>query len=106
MSIVTTETRVVHRIDWETLATGVESLVMAKMRDDLVSWAGQRDMISMALGDASDGIKVCELLAEGNWSKVDEKLWSMDTAARDHLYHFIEQMAACENFFAIARGEA
>ncbi len=87
-------------IDWNGIANEVELLVMSKLKDDLESWAEDRGMRAMFLCDAGDGLGICEALAEGNWSKVDKKLWEMDTAARDYLYHFIEQVAG-KDFFKI-----
>lgn len=85
-------------IDWQGIAAAVEALVMAKLSADLANWPEDRGMRAMFLADASDGVAVADLLAEGNWSKVDKRLWDMDTAAREHVYSFIESVAGKEFF--------
>jgi hypothetical protein len=94
MSIVT--------INWILLADTVEQKVMSKLKEDLANWADDRGMRSMFLADASDGLEVCDLLAKGDWQKVENRLYNMDTAARDYLYEWIKQ-AAGEGFFAMVR---
>lgn len=87
-------------IDWLALAAAVESKVMAKLKDDLEFYKApnERNMRAMLICDAGDGVDVCDKLAQGVWKEVDKKLWSMDTAARDYLYDFIEQVAGAEFF--------
>lgn len=96
------KTRVVERveaeIDWSGIADAVEALVMAKLKEDLENWPNDRGMRAMYLGDAGDSLAVCETLAKGDWSRVDKRLWEMDTAARDYVYDFIEQVAGREFF--------
>lgn len=104
MAIVEAYQTTAYKIDWETLASKVEKLVMDKLASDLESWPDDRGMRAMFLGDASDGVEVAELLALGSWPAVDTRLWQMDTAARDHVYDFIEQVAGPE-FFAIVRSK-
>jgi len=107
MSIVTvnepTLTSTVH-INWQELALQVELLVMEKMRTDMERWADDRSMRAMLLGDASAGLDVCVLLAEGDWRLVEDRLWEMDTAARDYIYDWIGAVAGAE-FFDIVRGK-
>jgi hypothetical protein len=96
----TVETVETFKIDWETLATAVEKLVMAKLKEDLEGWARpeDRNMRAMFLNDASDGLEVCELIEDGNWSSVKKKLRDMDTAARDCVYDIIGKVAGAEFF--------
>ena len=102
MSVIKSQIKFLSEIDWVSLADEVEKRVMIKLQEDLKDWADDRGMRSMFLGDASDGLKVCELLAEGKWQPVEDQLWEMDTAARDYLYHFICEVAGNE-FFDIVR---
>lgn len=90
MAIVQKEVKTVVTVDWAALSQAVELRVMQKLQEDLKHWADDVGMRSMFLGDASDGLKVCELLLEGNWQLVEKKLWDMDTAARDYLWDFLE----------------
>lgn len=90
MAIVQKEVKTVVTVDWAALSQAVELRVMRKLQEDLERWADDIGMRSMFLGDASDGLKVCELLLEGNWQLVEKKLWDMDTAARDYLWDFLE----------------
>lgn len=90
MAIVQKEVKTVVTVDWAALSAAIELRVMEKLQEDLKHWADDVGMRSMFLGDASDGLKVCELLLEGNWQLVEKKLWDMDTAARDYLWDFLE----------------
>jgi hypothetical protein len=90
MAIVQKEVKTVVTVDWAALSAAIELRVMEKLQEDLKHWADDVGMRSMFLGDASDGLKVCELLLEGNWQTVEKKLWDMDTAARDYLWDFLE----------------
>ncbi len=90
MAIVQKEVKTVVTVDWAALSAAIELRVMQKLKEDLKHWADDVGMRSMFLGDASDGLKVCELLLEGNWQAVEKKLWDMDTAARDYLWDFLE----------------
>lgn len=94
--------RVVERveadIDWKGIADAVEELVMAKLHNELADPSNDRGMRAMYLGDAGDGLDVCVALAKGNWAEVDGGLWNMDTAAREYVYDFIEQVAGKEFF--------
>ncbi len=90
MAIVQKEVKTVVTVDWAALSAAIELRVMQKLQEDLKHWADDVGMRSMFLGDASDGLKVCELLLEGKWKVVEKKLWDMDTAARDYLWDFLE----------------
>jgi hypothetical protein len=90
MAIVQKEVKTVVTVDWAALSAAIELRVMDKLQEDLKHWADDVGMRSMFLGDACDGLKVCELLLEGNWQTVEKKLWDMDTAARDYLWDFLE----------------
>ena len=103
MSIVTRKTVVQVSVDWSALAAGVEALVMKKLEQDLVDWASDRGMVQMFLRDAADGLAVCDVIQRGNINDVVSRLWEMDTAAREYVYDFIEQVAGCD--FEELRGE-
>lgn len=92
-------------IDWLALAAAVESKVMAKLKADLEYYKApnERNMRAMLICDAGDGVDVCDKLAQGVWKEVDKKLWSMDTAARDYLYDFIEEVAGAEFFKLVSK---
>lgn len=92
-------------VDWEGVADAVEVLVLKKLGKDMEDWAEDRGMRAMFLGDAGDGLAVCELIAEGKWNKVYDRLWKMDTAAREHVYDFIEQVAGAD-FFKLMQEQA
>jgi hypothetical protein len=100
--IVERENIEIVKINWTALADAVESKVMAKMYADLAYWTEDRSMRAMLIADAADGLEVCELLAKGAWKPVEEKLWNMDTAARDYLYDYIDDVAG-EDFFKAVR---
>ena len=89
MAIVQKEVKTVVTVDWAALSAAIELRVMQKLQEDLEHWE-DLGMRSMFLGDASDGLAVCELLLKGNWQLVEKKLWNMDTAARDYLWDFLE----------------
>ena len=96
--MITVKNVTVVEVDWAALAQAVELRVMQKLQEDLEHWANDLGMRSMFLGDASDGLKACELLLKGQWKPVEDHLWSMDTAARDYIYDFIGEVAG-EDFF-------
>lgn len=105
MSIVTEVKTVEYKIDWAALADGVERLVMTKLADDLKTSKDDRSMRAMYLCDAGDSLDVVVKLGEGNWPEAERRLWKMDTAARDYVWGFIEQVAG-KKFFEAVRREA
>lgn len=105
MSIVTEIKTVEYKIDWAVLADGVEKLVMAKLANDLKKSETDRSMRAMYLCDAGDSLDVVVKLGEGNWPEAERRLWKMDTAARDYVWEFIEQVAG-KKFFEAVRKEA
>ena len=98
-----TRTVVETEVDWAGIADAVEVLVMEKLKRDLEQWSENRAMRAMFLRDAGDGLSVCETLATGDWTRIDRRLWEMDTAARDYLYDFIGQVAG-DDFFRLIHG--
>lgn len=106
MTIVTVTETKSYTVDWAALAEGVEVRVMQKLKDDLAHWAGAEHlgMRQMFVQDCADSLTVCEaMLDKQTWSAVEEKLWDMDTAARDCVYDFIAEVAG-EDFFDTVRG--
>jgi hypothetical protein len=101
MSILKVYQTTAYEVDWKKLADEVEKLVMAKLDEDLKHWKDDRSMRAMFLCDAGDSLEVCQELAEGSWHKAEKRLWDMDTAARDYVYDFIEQVAGSEFFDAV-----
>jgi len=92
MSIVTatvTET-VTYHVQWVKLSRAVEKRVTNKLKEDLKHWKNDIGMKSMFVQDAADGLAVCEALEEGKWRDVEQRLWDMDTAARESVYEMIE----------------
>jgi len=85
------KTITVLEVDWVALSNAVEQKVMTKLADDMNDWKDDRSMRAMFLCDAGDGLDVCEVLAKGVWQDVVDRLWKMDTAARDYLWDFIAQ---------------
>jgi hypothetical protein len=102
MSIVTITETQSYTVDWKILASQVERLVMDKLHDDLANWQNELSVRQMFVQDAADSLAVCELLLEGNWSKAENRIRDMDTAARDYVYDFIAEVAG-EDFFKIVR---
>lgn len=102
MTVVTTKTVEVIQVDWTALAVKVEEDVMAKLYDDLEQWKDDISMRAMFLQDAADGLEVCILLAEGKWEKAEDRLRDMDTAAREHVWDFIDRHS-CNDLFSIMR---
>jgi len=102
MSIVTITETQSYTVDWKILASQVERLVMDKLHDDLANWQNELSVRQMFVQDAADSLAVCELLQAGNWSKAEDRIRDMDTAARDYVYDFIEQVAGAD-FFKIVR---
>ena len=103
MSIVTVTETKSYTVDWVALAAGVERLVLEKMKNDLEHWADSLSMKQMFVQDAADSLAVCEAMQDSeSWSVVEEKLWDMDTAARDYVYDFIAEVAGAD-FFDIVR---
>jgi len=93
-----------YAVDWAALANAVEARVMEKLRNDISYWTEDRSMRQMLVADAADGVAVCELLAAGVWKRVEDRLWNMDTAARDYLYDYIEAETGAD-FFKQMRGK-
>jgi hypothetical protein len=101
-AVITEKTVKLVEVDWDALASAVETEVMEKLDDDLVAWQYDVSMKVMFLRDAADGLEVCGLLKEGKWKEVEERLWDMDTASRDHVYDWIEKHS-CDNLFRLLR---
>jgi hypothetical protein len=95
---MSTQETTANKIDWKSLADAVEKLAMAKMEYDIVYWKNNRSMRAMLISDAGDALDVCEYLAAGNWVKAEQKLWDIDTAAREYIYNWIQQVAGSEFF--------
>lgn len=89
-----TETRIV--VDWAAVAAELEARVMARMHDSLDHWNDDIGMRQMAVADAADGLRVCELLSTGSVDGVTDALWSMDTAPREDVLYWIEEIAGAE----------
>ena len=86
-------------VDWKTLAAEIEQRAMDKLHDDLAHWSNDVGMRAMFLGDAADALRICESLAEeGDWAKAEDLLLKMDTAARDYVYQWIDDLCG-EDFF-------
>ena len=99
MTIVTVTETKSYTVDWAALAAGVEQLVMDKLHDDLANWSNDLSMRQMFVQDCADSLAVCEVMLEKQtWSAVENRLWDMDTAARDCVYDFIEIVAGREFF--------
>jgi hypothetical protein len=98
MSIVTVTETQSYTVDWTKLAKGVARLVEAKLKQDLANWKTDISMKQMFLQDAADGMVVCELLSEGKWKQAEARVRDMDTAARDYVYDFIDEVAGADFF--------
>ena len=99
MSIVTVTETKSYTVDWAALAKGVEKRVMQKLKGDLANWKKDLSMKQMFVQDCADSLAVCEaMLDKQSWSAVEEKLWDMDTAARDCVYEFIAEVAGSDFF--------
>jgi hypothetical protein len=103
MSVTITE-KVVSSIevDWVALAKAVEKDVMSSLDENLAEWQDDMQMRAMFLGDASDGVKVCTFLAEGDWKKAEAHLYGMDTAAREWVWDWVEKHS-CNDLFDLLR---
>jgi hypothetical protein len=64
-----------------------------------VNWAEIAESVER---DAADTLAVCEIMMDGNWEAIEQRLWDMDTAARDCVYDMIAAEAG-EDFFDIVR---
>ena len=106
MTVVITETVVkVVKVDWIALAEAVKGEIMAKLKNDLVIWKDDASMLSMVLMDASSGLGVVALLAEGNWKGAEQHLYDMDTAPREYVYDWVEKHS-CVNLFQVLGEQA
>jgi len=85
-------------VDWKGLANSVDELIMEHHYKMLQEWKDHRNMRAMFMSDAQTGLDACDLLAKGNWKKAKAAIDNMDTAPRDIIYDFIEQVAG-EEFF-------
>lgn len=103
MPIINTKVEYVSEIDWSTLAVEVESRVMTHLTQMLESWKDDLSMRQMFMQDTADSLTVCEHLSVGNWQVAESRLFDMDTAARDVVFDFIEEVAGRE-FFDLVRG--
>jgi uncharacterized protein YjfI (DUF2170 family) len=81
---------VCYTVDWAALADAVEQRATAKLEEDVEKWRGDRSMRAMIMSDYGDTLSVCEVIETGRWRDIEERLWEMDTAARECVYDFIE----------------
>ena len=88
------QTRIV--VDWAAVAVQLEARVMARMQDSLNHWKDDIGMRQMAVSDAAGGLVICELLSENRVDDVPEALWEMDTAPREDVLYWIEEIAGAE----------
>ena len=88
------QTRIV--VDWTAVAVQLEARVMARMQDSLNHWKDDIGMRQMAVSDAAGGLGICELLSEHRVDSVPEALWEMDTAPREEVLYWIEEIAGAE----------
>ena len=100
MSIVTQRQTVVYDIDWAALSAGVAKLVLEKMNVDLENWV-EINMKQMVVQDAADGLEVAELLEKSNWKGASNKIQHMDTAAREYVQEFIDDVAGPDFWKAV-----
>ena len=89
-----TETRIV--VDWAAVAVQLEARVMARMHDSLDHWRGDIGMCQMVVSDAADGLHICEMLSSGSADGVNSALWNMDTAPREEVICWIEDIVGSE----------
>ena len=89
-----TETRIV--VDWAAVAVELEARVMARMHDSINHWHNDIGMRALAVSDAGDGLGICELLATGSADGVNDALWDMDTAPREEVICWIEEIIGAE----------
>lgn len=89
-----TETRI--RVDWAAVAVQLEARVMARMHDSINHWHNDIGMRQMVVSDAADGLRICEMLATGSADGVNEALWDMDTAPREVVIYWIEEIIGTE----------
>ena len=89
-----TETRIV--VDWAAVAEQLEARVMARMHDSINHWHNDIGMRQLAVSDAGDGLRICELLSSGSVDGVNEALWEMDTAPREEVIRWIEEIVGAE----------
>lgn len=103
MNVVVTEKVVVSiEVDWNALSKAVEEEVMSKLNDDLVLWSDDMHMRAMFMRDAANGLDVCAVLSKGKWSDAEDRLYKMDTAAREWVWDWVEKHS-CNGFFDILR---
>jgi hypothetical protein len=96
-SIVKVETQQVVsvNVDWELLACRVADLIAYDLKNTMFEACQEKiavdniGMLAMYADDAGNGLDVCKMLATGNWDKVKDMLWSMDTAPRDCVSGYI-----------------
>ena len=89
-----TETRIV--VDWAGVARLLEPKIMNKMRDGYDHWKGDIGMCQMVVADAAEGLRICELLSTGSADSVTDTLWHMDTAPREDVLYWIEEIAGAD----------
>jgi hypothetical protein len=82
------------------LAKKVDALVTEKLQGDLSRWKEDIRMRQMFAQDCADGLAVCELLLSGDRAAVAKRLNQMDTAPREYIIEFIEEIAG-DDFFDI-----
>lgn len=85
-----TETRI--RVDWAAVAVELEPEIMKKMQVSLNYWDHDIGMRQMAVADAADGLRICELLSTGSVDGVNDALWKMDTAPREDVLYWIAEI--------------
>lgn len=96
-------TKVISKVDWAEIAESVEKQALKKLKADLKQWKGELcdiGMREMFLRDAADTLAVCEIMMDGNWEAIEQRLWDMDTAARDCVYEMIDCAGVCVDDFS------
>ena len=101
-SIVKTETKQVVTVNWELLACKVADLIAYDLKNTMFEAcqapinADNIGMLAMYADDAGAGLDVCKVLATGDWEKVCNMLWKMDTAPRDCVRGYISDVGGDE----------
>lgn len=92
-----------YEVDWPAMVKDIERLAVKKLKEDLKTWKGDVGMRQMCVQDAADALAVCEtMLEKRNWDQVQNRIWRMETAARDCVYEFIEQVAGKDFLDAVS----
>jgi hypothetical protein len=99
--IVKVETRQMVTVDWEQLALTISAMIADDLKKSMLAVSHLPadcyiSMLAMCADDASKGLAVCKVVANGNWDEASTMLRRMDTAPRENIYAYLCEVGGDE----------